>query len=152
MEEALENVEHDHTRAECDAAALDRLRRRTGEKEERKRAVSREHGAASRTQSGGEHEEARTATSAARVLKPVDAQSKNIENVRAQSRTSKTFLITCGEVSKMLGHTKFKMCTSASSQLKPTHPRETCFTIAHAVWRCTASRSIKASSMSGAIA
>ena len=170
VEETLEDVEHDHARAERDAAALDRLRTMDAQtkremsnnrigankrthKENRRAAVSTSERGGGRVSArgfetnGGERRERHRRATAGNAR---EREGKKTRALRA--RTSKTFLITCGEVSKILGQTKFKMCSSASSQLRPTQPRETCLTMAHAVWRCTASRSINASSTSGAIA
>ena len=68
------------------------------------------------------------------------------------STASVTALITWGLTSKILGHTKFIKWVRASSQFNPYTPNARCFTAADAVYLCTKSLSINASSSNGVTA
>jgi hypothetical protein len=48
---------------------------------------------------------------------------------RKPSMASSTALITCGDVSKILGHTKFNKCVRASSVLRPVTPSAISITV-----------------------
>jgi hypothetical protein len=68
------------------------------------------------------------------------------------STASLIALTTCGLVSNILGHTKFNKWIKASSHPNPYTPNARCFTADAAVYRCTKSLSVKASSSSGVTA